>query len=71
MKYYREDRNNLSEDCHGHSGWRLPDCRNLGCNSDLDRACDHRAYESDIREEDEEYQEMVEGERIKWESPLK
>ena len=65
-KYSGKDRNNLAEDCNGHSGRRLYDSGRVGCDCHGDRIPGDLPDESDLRQENEECQEVVrDGDRSK------
>lgn len=65
-KYSGKDRNNLAEDCNGHSGRRLYDSGHVGCDCHGDRIPGDLPDESDLGQENEECQEVVrDGDRSK------
>ncbi len=65
-KYSGKDRNNLAEDCNGHSGRRLYDSGRVGCDCHGDRIPGDLPDESDLGQENEECQEVVrDGDRSK------
>lgn len=65
-KYSGKDRNNLAEDCNGHSGRRLYDSGRVGCDCHGDCIPSDLPDESDLGQENEECQEVVrDGDRSK------
>ena len=58
-KYSRKDGNDFSENCYGHSGWRLCNSGSMGSDHYAHRISCNLFHEFYIRHKDEEYQTLV------------
>jgi len=58
-KYSRKDGNDFSENCYGHSGWRLCNSGSMGSDRYAHRISCNLFHEFYIRHKDEEYQTLV------------
>ena len=58
-KYSWKDGNDFSENCYGHSGWRLCNSGSMGSDRYAHRISCNLFHESYIRHKDEEYQTLV------------